>query len=234
VGEQQYYEALLEAALHTQVCSRCHRAYGHEVRNSLQGLYGGFDAVTRAVQNKTPTSIPLDKSVQFVRQALTGHEQSLDRMLHALAPANDEPTAIDVGSLLSGLAKFLSSDAARHNVKIPLSNGGAASIHAQPNRLRLAFLSLMTDAIDVMTAGGEIRLLTRTQDDRVELEVTDTRTQPLPADPWTLDFSQPSLQEAIAMPVVQRIVVSQGGRIECGARDGGGRIVRMSFVRLAT
>jgi hypothetical protein len=233
VHETQY-EALLEAALHTQVCSRCHRAYGHEVRNSLQGLYGGFDAVTRAVQNKTPTSIPLDKSVQFVRQALTAHEQSLDRMLHALAPANDEPVELDAGSLLSGLAKFLSSDAARHNVKLQLPIGDNAAIRAQPGRMRLAFLSLMTDAIDVLTTGGEVRLLVRTQDDRVELEVVDTRTQPLPADPWALDFSRPSLWDAIAMHVVRQIVVSQGGRIECVARDGGGRVVRMTFDRVAT
>jgi hypothetical protein len=47
-------------------------------------------------------------------------------------------------------------------------------------RLRLIGLALLTDSIDALASGGEIRMAGRTSEGRVQFEIIDTRPEPRP------------------------------------------------------
>jgi signal transduction histidine kinase len=225
---QEDLEATLESALHALVSSRCARAYRHDVRNGLQGVYGGVDALIRCARPNTSTVLPLEKTIEFVREAVTRHETSLDRMVEHLAPGEDAATDVQVSKLLAELAKFLSSDAARHAVRLREDLRDHIVVHARASRLRLIFLGLITDSIDAVS-GGEVRLASYSQSGRATIDIADSRPGELAQDPWQLDLAARPLIKGILLNVTRTIVLAHGGEIVCESAREGGRIVRMTF-----
>jgi signal transduction histidine kinase len=233
VVNQENLDKILEHALHALVSARCIRAYKHEVRNGLQGVYGGVDALIRHARAQSPTFLSLDRTVEFVREAVRKHESSIDSIVEHLAPGENTPDALGVSALVSEFARFLSNDAARHAVRLKEVLEDGVTVRARPQRVRLALLGLITDSIDAMPAGGDLTISTRVQTSRGEIEIADTRglaASPV-ADPWALDLACEPMRKGILMHVTRAIVRADGGDIDCEYRDTGGRVVRIRWPR---
>lgn len=173
--------SLLEHALRGYLSRRCKHAYAHEMRNGLQGIYGGVDALSRAARGEKPTTVPLERLTQFVQQAISNHERGLDHVLESVAAEEQAPASVDIRALLSDLQRFLTHDAARHNVRSSLLIDQSLMIEAAPAKLRLIFLGLLTDAIDSMPGGGEIRMSGKMNGACVQLDLADSRAGDTPA-----------------------------------------------------
>lgn len=210
--------SLLEDALRAYLNRRCRRAYAHDLRNGLQGVFGGVDALTRAARSTTsgkPLTVPLEQLTNFVQQAITNHERGLERALDHIAPEQHEPAPISCRELLIELARFLTNDAARNNVRIRQDFHDDLKTTTVVARLRLIGLALLTDSIDALASGGEIRISGRTTDGRVQFEITDTRTQPRPV--------------SFVSDVVDRLVADLSGRIESKQNETGAFEVRVEL-----
>lgn len=208
--------ALLEDALRTYINRRCRRAYAHDLRNGLQGIFGGVDALIRAARSTKPLAVPLDQLTSFVQQAIANHERGLERVMDSLAPESEEASVpISMRELLMDLARFLTNDAARHNVRIRQDFNDDLKVAASAARLRLIGLTLLIESIDAQTGGGETRISGRTVDGRVQIEIIDSRAQPRPA----------SFVDA----AVARIVTDLGGVIESKPGANGGHEVRVDL-----
>lgn len=172
---------LLEHALRGYLSRRCKRAYAHEVRNGLQGIYGGVDALTRATRADKPSTVPLERLTQFVQQAIANHERGLEHMLENIAVEEQAlHAAVDLKALLSDLLRFLTHDAARHSVRSSLHIDQRLMTEAAPSKLRLVFLGLLTDAIDAMPGGGEMRISAQKTGACIQVDLTDSRTDGTP------------------------------------------------------
>jgi signal transduction histidine kinase len=226
---QEELETVLEQALCALVSARCMRAYKHEVRNGLQGVYGGVDALIRHARAKGPTHLSLDRTIEFVREAVRKHETSLDNMVGYLAGGEDIAGPVALAPLLSELTVFLSNDAARHGIRFKETLASDVMVRAHPRKLRMILLGLITDSIDAVSGGAEVHLSALTHEGHGQIEIADTRTRPEPVlDPWALDLTCESLRKGILMHVTRAIVTAQGGQIDCEYRDtGGGRAVRL-------
>ncbi|MBM0105490.1 hypothetical protein JM946_12060 [Steroidobacter sp. S1-65] len=207
--------ALLEDALRTYINRRCRRAYAHDLRNGLQGLFGGVDALTRAARATKPLAVPLDQLTSFVQQAITNHERGLERVLDSLAPEPQSPVAVSMRELLMDLAKFLTNDAARNNIRIRQDFSDDLRVTAPPCRLRLLGLALLTESIDAQPSGGETRIAGRTVQGRVQFEIIDSRTQARPSS---------FIEEAVT-----GIVAELSGVIESKPGANGGHEVRVQL-----
>ena len=217
---------ILEHALHAQIAARCHRAYRHDLRNGLQGIYGGFDALNRLLQSPKDAA-RVERTVDFVRQAITGHEKSLDRVLHALSPLEQAPEPTEVSVLLQELVKFLTNDAAANRVTLRNSTAHPVSARVRSNKLRLVLLSVMIDAIEAMPGGGVLQLISSTSNGAPLIEFTDTRADALPEDPWKLDLDTTPVYRGWTLYAVRQLIVAEAGRIDCEASPTGGRCVRI-------
>ena len=202
--------SLLEDALRAYLNRRCRRAYAHDLRNGLQGIFGGVDALTRAARTTTsgkPPAVPLDQLTTFVQQAISNHERGLERVLDHLAPEQQQPQAVSCRELLIELARFMTNDAARNGVRIRqdfLDDLKATTVVA---RLRLICLALLADSIDALASGGEIRLSGRTSEGRVQFEITDTRSQARP--------------ESFVSDAIERLIAELPGRIQNKQNEAG-------------
>ena len=204
---------LLEDALRASLNRRCRRAYAHDLRNGLQGIFGGVDALTRAARSLSsgkPLTVPLEQLTTFVQQAITNHERGLERVLDAITPEAHEPALISCRELLIELSRFLTNDAARNGVRIRQDFDDELKITTQAARLRLIGLALLTDSIDALTEGGEIRIAGRTAQGRVHVEIIDTRSQSRPV--------------SFVSETIEQLVTALGGRIESKQHDGGAEV----------
>ncbi len=221
----------LEPALHAVIAMRCHRAYRHDLTNGLQGIYGGFDALTRLLQLPVRDVAKVERTHDLVRQAITAHEKSLERVLHGLAPLEQPAARLDICVMLQELVKFLINDAAAHRVTLRGPQSTGVMVQARPHKLRLILLSLMIDAIDAMSSGGALQADATTADQDVLLELSDERPGELPVDPWALDLSSVPAHRGWTLFVVRHLVATEGGSILCAARASGGRKIRISLPR---
>lgn len=207
--------SLLEDALRAYLNRRCRRAYAHDLRNGLQGIFGGVDALTRAARATKPLAVPLEQLTQFVQQAIGNHERGLERVLEGVAPEQRDPAIISLRELLTEQVRFMTNDAARNNVRVRQDFSDDLKVSAVHARLRLVVLGLLTESIDAMPAGGEMRVAGRTADARVQFEIIDTRTQPR---------STTFVNEAI-----ERLVIELSGRIDYQPGGNGGSHVRVEL-----
>lgn len=192
--------SLLEDALRAYLNRRCRRAYAHDLRNGLQGIFGGVDALTRAARSTKPLAVPLEQLTQFVQQAISNHERGLERVLESIAPEQHTPAIVSLRELLTEQVRFMSNDTARHNVRVRMDFHDDLKVSALHARLRLIVLGLLTESIDALPTGGEIRVAGRTANGRVHFEIIDTRSQPRPT--------------TFVTEAVERLVNELSGRIE--------------------
>jgi signal transduction histidine kinase len=210
--------SLLEDALRAYLNRRCRRAYAHDLRNGLQGIFGGVDALTRAARSTAtgkPLHVPLEQLTTFVQQAIANHERGLERVMESIAPEQQAAAPVSCRELLIDLARFLTNDAARNNIRVRHDFHDDLKTTTVIARLRLIGLALLTDSIDALAGGGEIRVGGRTSEGRVQLEIIDTRTQPR-----SVSF----VSEA-----TERLVAELSGRIESKQNEGGGHSVRVEL-----
>lgn len=211
--------SLLEDALRAYLNRRCRRAYAHDLRNGLQGIFGGVDALTRAARSTAsggkPLNVPLEQLTTFVQQAITNHERGLERVMESIAPEQQAAAPVSCRELLIDLARFLTNDAARNNIRVRHDFHDDLKTTTVIARLRLIGLALLTDSIDALASGGEIRVGGRTSEGRVQLEIIDTRTQPRPV--------------SFVSEAIERLVAELSGRIESKQNDGGGHSVRVEL-----
>ena len=219
---------VLEQALHAQLASRCHRAYRHDLRNGLQGIYGGFDALSRLLQVPKDAS-KVTRTTDLVRQAIAGHEKSLDRVLLALSPREQIAEPLDVSMLLQELTRFLTNDAAANRVTLRAGASQPVMATARSNKLRLVLLSLMIDAIDGMAGGGTLQCDCELRAPLAVIELTDTRVAALPEQPWQLDFTTSPAYRGWTLYVARHLILEESGQIDCEPNAGGGRRVRITL-----
>lgn len=211
---------LLEHALRGYLSRRCKRAYAHEMRNGLQGVYGGVDALTRAARSDKPTAVPLERLTQFVQQAIANHERGLEHVLESVAA--EEPAAlatVDIKALLADLLRFLTHDAARHSVHTSLHIDELVVTEAAPATLRLIFLGLLTDAIDAMPEGGELRVSAQRSGAHIQIDLSDSRTADKPV--------------SFVLEAVGYLVAQMSGRIDVAPAENANYRVRVELPALS-
>jgi hypothetical protein len=204
---------ILEDALRGYLCRRCKRAYAHDMRNGLQGIQAGLDALARAARPNKPSPVPLEQLSQFVQQAITNHERGLEHVLESVAPEDLAPAAVKVREFATDLARFLSSDAARNRVRIKVDMGDDIVAQWAPAKLRLIFLGLLTTGIDALPSGGEIAIRAQHVDGHVQIDFVDERT--------TAD------SDAFVMHAIAEIVAQASGHITSERVENIGYRVRL-------
>lgn len=168
--------SMMEDALRGYLCRRCKRAYAHDMRNGLQGIQAGMDALARAARPNKPSAVPLEQLTQFVQQAITNHERALERVLESVASEEIERAPVKVREMLADLVRFLTTDAARYRVQIKVDMGDDIIADVVPAKLRLIFLALLTDGIDALASGGEIAITAEPVDAQIQIDLVDGRT----------------------------------------------------------
>ena len=145
-------------------------ALSHAIRNIVQGLRGGTDAVQLALNRER---------IDLAREGWTILSRNLDRILalslNMLAYSKDRELDLmltDVGRLLSDAIELLRTSAERSRVEIDLAlDEDVPPIALDPDALHQIVINLVRNAIDASPTGGRISVGTRYRTDPVRLVV---------------------------------------------------------------
>lgn len=220
-------EATLERyALDAMILARCRRPLGHEMKNSVQGLYSGIEILNKAIESAGKSRIGPADCVPLLRRQLDGLQEGLQRILDDVAPQRDGPGAFDLVTLARDIVRFLMSDAAVASVRLEIEAPQAAPAWARVAVVRRVLLGLFLDAIDAMRGGGTLQV--RVGSDEVSIELRDSR----PAhDSSAASAEHVRIDTGLLHRIAAKLVREEGGVMAIERLTDGGCVVRMTLPR---
>jgi hypothetical protein len=147
---------LYEAAARATINERCASAYLHDVRGSLQALFGALELLGRSARAGGGDLARVEKACALARRAISRHEKSTIDALQTLTSQQSMAVAVDVGALTCDVAHFLRNEAGNQGVRITVATPENLNVWADRGKLHTLLVGLLTAAIDETQAGGEV------------------------------------------------------------------------------
>jgi PAS domain S-box-containing protein len=143
----------------------------HEIRNPLAIIMNALYDLAEIV----------DGNNQEVREDLRIAKEEMDRvqtiinsLLEFSRDSRAEIETVDVNDLLRKTLLLMNKHLQNSDVRVITDLAEIGPCTANQNALRQIFLNLITNAVQAMPHGGELRVSTARHDDRVRLEFSDT------------------------------------------------------------
>ncbi len=140
---------------------------------------------------------------------------------------------IDLNTIVKDITLLMREDIMKKGIKINLSlSDKPVNINAQKNLIRAGLFHLLKNAMDATPVGGSIEIVTKTVQDNVVVEITDTGSGIAQEnlgrifDPF---FSTHRNRIGMGLPLVKQIVAEHLGEIRVKSEVGKGTTFEMVF-----
>ena len=232
--ERAGFDAVLCDALHAQTMVRCRSALIHDVKSASQAIYWAVDLLKKTVGSSSADPALKEKQEKYLgwcRQELDNLQKTTQKVLADVTQADGIAGPVDIGALLLELGKLVGDEAALLDVDLQLDVTRNVLTSGSRTQLRAAFLGLLFNALDAMTAGGKLKIEVRPGTDRHQITLHDSRATSGPPDGnlFAVDLTSEPLSEGIAFHVARSIVVAHCGEIHVESAAGSGLIVRIDL-----
>ncbi|HWS68474.1 MAG TPA: hypothetical protein VN325_37370 [Steroidobacteraceae bacterium] len=147
---------LYEAAARATINERCAPAYLHDIRGSMQALFGALELLGRSARAGGGDLARVEKACDLVRRAINRHEKSIIDALQVLTSRQSMAAVVEVGALTRDVVHFLRNDATNKAIRITVASSQGLNVWADRARLQTLLAGLLTAAIDETRVGGEL------------------------------------------------------------------------------
>ncbi|MAC18787.1 MAG: hypothetical protein CMJ23_03740 [Phycisphaerae bacterium] len=208
-------------------------ALSHSIKNILQGMRGGADAIELALAR--------DRA-DLARKGWSILARNLDRILalslNMLAYSKDrslDPMPTVLGSLATEAIEAIQPAAERRNVEVEYRDSGTEPpVPIDPDAIHQVILNLLGNAVEAVETGGRVQVRTRYQPekDEIVLEVADDGPG-VPIDRQERIFepfysTKGQRGTGLGLAVAKKLVLQHGGSLELLKDDGlGGAMFRV-------
>jgi signal transduction histidine kinase len=240
--KQHNIEALLErmasqldVATRLAAISRVSGGVAHEIKNPLNAISLHLDLMRARLGG------PEEELITEI-EILSSEVRRLDRVVKTFLdfsrPVDVKLEKVNLAELVSEVAKLMTPQAELANVTLEFQalENDPAFINGDPDMLKQAVLNLVTNALDVMKNGGELRLRVSRVNDYVVLEVVDNGPGIPPElrdKVFQLYFTTKAKGSGIGLAMTYRAVQLHNGTIDFLSEDGRGTTFRLEFPVLA-
>jgi PAS domain S-box-containing protein len=242
VGERNRLQAQLVLADRMASVGTLATAVAHEVNNPLSFVLNNAEFLGTELP-KLEAELPpgrIDELKEVAEEIRLGANRirNIIRSLMTFSRSADEARGeVDVRKSLD-IALGLVDREIRHRARLVTAYAETPPVFANEGRLGQVFLNLLLNAAHAIPEGAadrhEIRVLTRSEGDRVVLEIRDTGSG-IPADilPRVFDpfFTTKPVGQGtgLGLSICHSIVTSLGGTIHIDSRAGKGTTVQVSL-----
>lgn len=210
-------EAVVRLANRARLVDAVQTTAVHDFRDSLNSMTINIELLSRAVE-----SDPAGGQAALNQRCITALRQELKRLATLMANTVNEdegdpepPGRVNLTSVVEWVKAVLRGAAQRQRVSMRFSPPAQpVTVVGQVDELRQAVFNAATNAIEAMTAGGQLAFDVSADGDTAVLTVTDTGPG-IPSEArsqmWDLLFSTKTNGLGLGLPVVKRIAASHGG-----------------------
>jgi len=206
-------------------------ALSHEIRNPLASLKGSLPILLDVSQPEATRR----EFAEIVRHEIARLDELTTGFLEYARPPQPSWAEDSLNDLVDGVSSLVRKEAERLSVLIVKDLAlDLPMIPMDSNRMRQVLLNLALNAIQAMPNGGRLDLITRYDDDRVELTVEDEGVGLSPEvrehlfEPF---FTTKTEGTGLGLAVVYQWVQRHGGRIAVGSSRSGGASFRVMLPR---
>jgi PAS domain S-box-containing protein len=205
----------------------------HELRNPLAIVMNALFDLRGALGPAIDAAVAEDLGIA---EEEIGRAQSIIRnLLEFSRESGAELERIDLNDVLTKTVRLLRKYVEQSGVSIRTELGDIPPCVANANAIRQVLLNLVTNAVQAMPDGGELRLRTlRTEADRIRVEVADTGIG-IPADQLASIFDPfyttkaPGQGTGLGLSVVHTVVQRYGGLITVSSEPNVGTLFRIDL-----
>ena len=188
----------------------------HEVRNPLAGMKGALEVLGKELDD-SHHEIVLELLAQIERL------ESLVRDLLTYArPRALQLQEFETHELLERLIRIHKEQCEEQDVAVERDfDEGAALLNADPRQIEQVFINLIHNALQAMTDGGKLKIVTRAVDGAIEVTFEDTGKGIPPGDQRKVlqpFFTTKHRGSGLGLPIVKKIAEAHGGRLVLESR----------------
>jgi PAS domain S-box-containing protein len=212
----------------------------HEIRNPLNAAVLQMHLLGRQVER----DIVPDEARASMRdrvQIVVGEIKRLGRLLteflELARPRGlaQEPVAIE--EVLDSVIELHQAEASHRGVRAVRRGEGLSRVVGDREKLRQVFVNLFVNALDATKDGGEVRMTTQKQGDRVIVEVSDDGSGIEESDLSRLFdpfFTTKPGGTGLGLSIVRKILEQHGGAIRIRSAKGQGTTVQVELPAVST
>jgi signal transduction histidine kinase len=205
----------------------------HEINNPLEGMANYLVLARRALDGS---------DAEGAKRYLAGTREGLERaagvvrQVLALAdPARGPHTTVDLNQVLRETGRFVESRKEFSKVAFSFDLAeGPLAVHGSPAMLGQVAVNLILNACEAQPEGGEVRVSTRREGERVVAEFADRGHGVAEADRERIfePFFSTKESTGLGLSICHSIVRQHAGELTALPRDGGGAVFRVALPAL--
>ncbi|MDI6808869.1 MAG: ATP-binding protein [Candidatus Eisenbacteria bacterium] len=204
--------------------------FAHEVRNPLTSIALNTDLLKDEIEKcKGPDSAEARILLSSIGNEVERLKRVSDEYLQFARLQKLRTEQVNINAVLLQLIGFLRGELESHRVKLTTNlDGSLPRVPGDANQLRQAFINVVKNAMEAMPKGGEIKILTRKSEGRVEVEISDTGVGIHEADienVFVPFFSTKEHGTGLGLPVTREVAREHGGEITLKSVPGKGTAV---------
>jgi PAS domain S-box-containing protein len=144
----------------------------HEIRNPLAIIMNALYDLSEIVDSSNPD---VREDLQIAKDEMARVQEIINNLLEFSRESRAEMEEVDINDLLRKTLQLMHKSLQNADVRVTTEFGLSAPCSANQNALRQIFLNLITNAVQAMPNGGELRLRTALLPNRrVQIEFADT------------------------------------------------------------
>jgi two-component system sensor histidine kinase HydH len=203
----------------------------HEVRNPLSSVKG----LALLLQGKFPPKSNEHETATLLIQEVERMNRTISELLSFARPAALDLSNVDVGELLERQVRLMEADAASEGITFTLDLAEDLQlITADQDRLNQVFINILLNAVQAMTAGGEIIVsaCVNMNSKTIAISFADTGSgmeQETLKQVFFPYFTTRKNGTGIGMALSQKVIADHGGTIHVQSVPGQGTTVTIEL-----
>ncbi len=205
--------------------------FADELRNPLNSINLQLEVLERRLgRSGDAVGDELAPTLEAIREEAGRLDSFIDEFLFFAKPRKHKPTRFDLLDLLSEVRDHVRDELEARGVEMTLVRTRPLTVmRSDREKLKLALLHLVSNALGAMPSGGRITI-TAGGEDRAVITVRDTGEGIVhPKKVFAMFHSTKERGTGLGLPIVKQIVDSLHGKIDFETRRGAGTTFRIEL-----
>jgi signal transduction histidine kinase len=202
----------------------------HEINNPLEGMSNYLSLAHEDLMRGDPASAA--RRLEMAREGLRRAGDIVRQVLRHADPAIAPRAVLDLNAVMRQTVDFVSSRPEFRSIRFE-QELSPSPLGVQGNQALLGqvVLNLLLNACEAQPSGGEVRVSTRREGERVVADIADRGPGVPPGESARIfePFYSTKQSTGLGLSICYSIVTQHGGDLAVADREGGGAVFRMRF-----